>query len=60
MYEYAVKSVVKVVDGDTVDVIIDLGFDIFYESRVRLYGINAPESRTRDFRRKEARIGGEG
>ena len=47
MYEYNCE-VTRVVDGDTVDVIIDLGFDIFYKSRVRLYGIDTPESRTRD------------
>ena len=47
VYEYNCK-VKRVVDGDTVDVIIDLGFDIAYASRVRLYGIDTPESRTRD------------
>jgi len=52
MYEYRVKEVTKVVDGDTVDVIVDLGFDILHKTRVRLYGINAPESRTRDLEEK--------
>ena len=47
MYEYNCE-VTRIVDGDTVDVIIDLGFDISYKSRVRLYGIDTPESRTRD------------
>ncbi len=47
MYEYNC-NVKRVVDGDTVDVIIDLGFDISYSSRVRLFGIDTPESRTRD------------
>tara|TARA_R110001592_G_scaffold29552_1_gene107078 strand:+ start:369 stop:797 length:429 start_codon:yes stop_codon:yes gene_type:complete len=47
MYEYNCE-IKRVVDGDTVDVIIDLGFDIFYKSRVRLYGIDTPESRTRN------------
>lgn len=47
MYEYNCK-VKKVVDGDTVDVVIDLGFSIHYSSRVRLYGIDTPESRTRN------------
>ena len=47
MYEYSCK-VDRVVDGDTIDVILDLGFDILYRSRVRLYGIDTPESRTRD------------
>ena len=42
------NKVTKVVDGDTIDVIIDLGFDIMYKSRVRLFGIDTPESRTRD------------
>lgn len=48
MYEYYVKRVTKVVDGDTIDVEIDLGFDIIYCSRVRLAGIDTPESRTSD------------
>jgi micrococcal nuclease len=48
MYEYRVK-IVKVVDGDTVDVDIDLGFGVWLKKqRVRLYGIDTPESRTRD------------
>jgi len=46
MYEYFVKEVNNVVDGDTIDVIIDLGFDILFSSRVRLAGIDTPESRT--------------
>jgi len=37
-----------VVDGDTIDVVLDLGFDILYKSRVRLFGIDTPESRTRN------------
>ena len=48
MYEYYVKEVTKIVDGDTIDVIIDLGFDVLFSSRVRLSGIDAPESRTTD------------
>lgn len=51
MYTYKAR-VVKVVDGDTVDVVIDLGFDIHYACRVRLYGINTPESRTKDLAEK--------
>tara|TARA_R100000231_G_scaffold118046_1_gene88160 strand:+ start:175 stop:597 length:423 start_codon:yes stop_codon:yes gene_type:complete len=47
MYEYTCK-VERVVDGDTVDVILDLGFDVSYSCRVRLYGIDTPESRTRN------------
>ncbi|MBO71694.1 MAG: hypothetical protein CL508_05200 [Actinobacteria bacterium] len=51
-YYYAV-DVLKVVDGDTVDVRIDLGFDVWHKCRVRLMGINAPESRTRDKEEKK-------
>jgi len=47
MYEYQCE-VKRIVDGDTVDVIIDLGFSIHFSTRVRLYGIDTPESRTRD------------
>jgi micrococcal nuclease len=48
MFEYYAKKVTKVVDGDTIDVEIDLGFDISFSSRVRLAGIDTPESRTKD------------
>ena len=48
MYEYRVKKVLKVVDGDTIDVDLDLGFDISFTQRVRLAGIDTPESRTTD------------
>jgi len=48
MYEYFVKNVTSVVDGDTIDVVVDLGFDIMFASRVRLAGIDTPESRTTD------------
>ena len=52
MYEYRVK-IIKVVDGDTVDVDIDLGFGVWLnKQRIRLYGIDAPESRTRDLDEK--------
>jgi endonuclease YncB( thermonuclease family) len=47
MYEYKAK-LDRVVDGDTVDAMIDCGFSIFKKERIRLYGIDAPESRTRD------------
>ena len=47
MYEYAC-SVDRVVDGDTCDVVLDLGFNILHKCRGRLYGIDTPESRTRD------------
>jgi len=47
MYEYKCK-VKRVVDGDTMDVILDLGFDVHHAVRVRMAGIDTPESRTRD------------
>lgn len=52
MYEYRVKNITKVVDGDTIDVDIDLGFNISYSQRVRLAGIDTPESRTKDLKEK--------
>ena len=52
MYEYYVRKIENVVDGDTIDVLIDLGFDIMFKSRVRLAGIDSPESRTRDLKEK--------
>ena len=52
MYEYR-ASLVKIVDGDTIDVDLDLGFAVVLKKqRIRLYGINAPESRTRDLEQK--------
>lgn len=48
MYEYRVKEVVGIIDGDTIDLVIDLGFDVAITSRIRLAGIDAPESRTSD------------
>ena len=47
-FSYRISKVTKVVDGDTIDVIMDMGFDIMYKSRVRLFGIDTPESRTRN------------
>jgi len=52
-FSYRVSKVTKVVDGDTIDVILDMGFDIMYKQRVRLYGIDTPESRTRDLEEKK-------
>ena len=46
-------EVTYIVDGDTCDVTIDLGFKIFHKARIRLYGINTPESRTRDKEEKK-------
>jgi micrococcal nuclease len=48
MYEYRVKKITGVVDGDTIDVDIDLGFNVSFSQRVRLAGIDTPESRTTD------------
>ena len=53
-YEYAIANPV-VIDGDTVDVDIDLGFDVWlHKQRIRLYGIDAPETRTRNLEEKAA------
>ena len=48
MYEYRIKKIINVVDGDTIDVDIDLGFSVSFSQRVRLAGIDTPESRTKD------------
>jgi micrococcal nuclease len=53
VYEYRVKNLLKVVDGDTIDVDIDLGFDISLTKRVRLNGIDTPESRTTNLEEKK-------
>lgn len=47
-YKFKIITIEKVIDGDTVDVLIDLGFDILTRQRVRLLGIDTPESRTSD------------
>ena len=52
-FSYRVKKVTKIVDGDTIDVLLDMGFDILYQQRVRLFGIDTPESRTRDLEEKK-------
>jgi len=52
MYNYNAK-VLKVVDGDTIDCLVDLGFEVWIKVRVRLQGINTPECRTRDLEEKE-------
>lgn len=43
----------RVVDGDTIDVTIDLGFNVWIKERLRLYGLNTPETRTKDLEEKE-------
>lgn len=52
MYTYKIE-VLRVVDGDTIDAKIDLGFDVSVKKRVRFLGINTPESRTRDLEEKK-------
>ena len=52
MYEYKIKEIDRIIDGDTVDATIDLGFDVLYKTRVRLYGINTPETRTKELEEK--------
>ena len=47
-YNFRVTEIVKVLDGDTIDVIIDLGFDLYKKERVRIAGVDTPEKRTRD------------
>ena len=51
MYEYKIK-LDRVIDGDTIDANIDLGFDVAVKKRIRFMGINTPESRTRDLEEK--------
>jgi micrococcal nuclease len=46
MYEYVVSQVVKIVDGDTLDVIIDVGFDMMRKERIRINRVDTPESKT--------------
>lgn len=53
LYWYKAK-VVKIIDGDTLDLDIDLGFDIWHAIRVRLYGLNTPETRSKDVLEKQA------
>ena len=53
MYTYKIKKINRVIDGDTIDVDIDLGFSITITQRVRLQGIDAAETRTKDLVEKE-------
>ena len=52
MYEYPIKEILKVVDGDTVDILFDLGFNVFHKERIRLAGIDTPESNSKDLQEK--------
>ena len=51
-YNFRVIKIVKVLDGDTIDVTIDLGFDLYKKERVRIAGVDTPEKRTRDLEEK--------
>tara|TARA_R100000278_G_scaffold83653_1_gene64142 strand:- start:885 stop:1283 length:399 start_codon:yes stop_codon:yes gene_type:complete len=53
MYRYK-ANLIRVIDGDTIDALVDLGFDVWIKKRVRLYGINTPETRTKDVEEKKA------
>ena len=53
MYTYKIKEITKVVDGDTLDAIIDLGFGITKKERIRIAAIDAPETRTRNLHEKK-------
>ena len=55
-YNFRVVSIDKVLDGDTIDVTIDLGFDLYKKERVRIAGVDTPEKRTRDLEEKELGI----
>ena len=51
-YNFRVVKINRVVDGDTIDVTIDLGFDLMKKERVRIAGVDTPEKRTRDLEEK--------
>lgn len=53
MYEYNINEVLKIVDGDTVDILIDVGFDMLRKERVRLNRIDTPESSSKDITEKQ-------
>ena len=55
-YNFRVVSIDRVLDGDTIDVLIDLGFDLYKKERVRIAGVDTPEKRTRDLEEKELGI----
>ena len=52
MYQYKIKKIKRIIDGDTIDIDIDLGFNLTISHRVRLKGINAAETRTKDLEEK--------
>ena len=51
-YNFRVTKITKVLDGDTIDVVIDLGFDLYKKERVRIAGVDTPEKRTRNLEEK--------
>ena len=51
-YNFRVTEITKVLDGDTIDVVIDLGFDLYKKERVRIAGVDTPEKRTRNLQEK--------
>ena len=55
-YNFRVTKIVKVLDGDTIDVLIDLGFDLYKKERVRIAGVDTPEKRTINLEEKELGI----
>ena len=55
-YNFRVTEITKVLDGDTIDVTIDLGFDLFKKERVRVAGVDTPEKRTKNLEEKELGI----
>ena len=55
-YTFRVTEINRVLDGDTIDVTIDLGFDLYKKERVRVAGVDTPEKRTRDLEEKELGI----
>ena len=52
-YNFRVTEINRVLDGDTIDVTIDLGFDLYKKERVRVAGVDTPEKRTRDLEEKK-------
>ena len=59
MYKYRALCI-KVIDGDTIDAFVDLGFDLWTRKRIRLFGINTPEVRTKNLEEKQKGIAAKG
>ena len=55
-YNFRVTELARVIDGDTIDIVIDLGFNLYKHERVRIAGVDTPEKRTRDLAEKELGI----